>query len=216
MASTDGARRAAADIVKGEAVMIEIDYKNRDPIYLQIVQSILKNIMLGNLREGDQLPTMRQLAIDLGINPNTVQKAYRELERDEVTYTIPGKGSFVGPSKKIDMELRRQFRGRFVELVREVKNFGVTLEEIESTINELLTEEKERGGGMNKPIIETQGLSKRFGDDGVELLEQLHIRRLHLWIGRFERSWQINFFEDFSRHLSADGGDLSNLWQTHL
>ncbi|MGI6546267.1 MAG: GntR family transcriptional regulator [Fastidiosipilaceae bacterium] len=145
MASTDGARRAAADIVKGEAVMIEIDYKNRDPIYLQIVQSILKNIMLGNLREGDQLPTMRQLAIDLGINPNTVQKAYRELERDEVTYTIPGKGSFVGPSKKIDMELRRQFRGRFVELVREVKNFGVTLEEIESTINELLTEEKERG-----------------------------------------------------------------------
>lgn len=118
--------------------MIEIDYKSRDPIYLQIIHSIKKNIMLGNLRENDQLPAVRQLAVDLGINPNTVQKAYRELDREEITYTVPGKGSFVGTPKVIASEVRRDFRERFAALVQESLNFGIPPEDIRDAVIALL------------------------------------------------------------------------------
>src|SRR5579859_2746973 len=65
------------------------------PIYLQLIEQVKRSVALGVLAPGEQLPTVKQLALDLTINPNTVARAYRDLERDAVIETAPGRGSFV-------------------------------------------------------------------------------------------------------------------------
>jgi GntR family transcriptional regulator len=75
--------------------VLTVDPRSGVPIYLQIIEQIKRSIALGVLQAGEQLPTVKQLAIDLTVNPNTVARAYRELERDEVIETAPGRGSFV-------------------------------------------------------------------------------------------------------------------------
>lgn len=78
--------------------MILIDYKSRKPIYEQIIDNIKQLIIQNVLKRDDQLPSVRQLAQELAINPNTIQKAYTELERQGVIYSLKGRGSFVGSS----------------------------------------------------------------------------------------------------------------------
>ena len=75
--------------------VLTVDPRSGVPIYLQIIEQIKRSIALGVLQTGEQLPTVKQLAIDLTVNPNTVARAYRELEREEVIETAPGRGSFV-------------------------------------------------------------------------------------------------------------------------
>ena len=75
--------------------MFDLDLKSRKPIYEQLVEHIKMMIIQKVLEPDEQLPSVRNLARDLTINPNTIQKAYRELERDGYTYSVPGKGSFV-------------------------------------------------------------------------------------------------------------------------
>lgn len=77
--------------------MFDLDLKSRLPIYEQLVEK-LKQLMVSNvLKPHEQLPSVRQLASQLTINPNTIQKAYRELEQQHYIYSLPGKGSFVSP-----------------------------------------------------------------------------------------------------------------------
>lgn len=78
--------------------MILIDQRSRKPIYEQIVDNVKSLIITGVLKRDDQLPSVRSLAQKLAINPNTIQKAYAELEREGVTYSLKGRGSFVGSS----------------------------------------------------------------------------------------------------------------------
>lgn len=75
--------------------VLTVDPRSGVPIYLQIIEQIKRSIALGVLQAGEQLPTVKQLAIDLTVNPNTVARAYRELEREDVIETAPGRGSFV-------------------------------------------------------------------------------------------------------------------------
>lgn len=75
--------------------VLTVDPRSGVPIYLQIIEQIKRSIALGVLQAGEQLPTVKQLAIDLTVNPNTVARAYRELEREQVIETAPGRGSFV-------------------------------------------------------------------------------------------------------------------------
>lgn len=75
--------------------MIIIDYSERRPIYEQVAEKIAELIIRGVLPPESQLPSVRSLAMDLSINPNTIQRAYQELERKGYTYSVPGKGSFV-------------------------------------------------------------------------------------------------------------------------
>jgi GntR family transcriptional regulator len=72
-----------------------VDPHSGVPIYLQLIEQIKRSVALGVLAAGEQLPTVKRLATDLTINPNTVAKVYRELERDGVIETSPGRGSFV-------------------------------------------------------------------------------------------------------------------------
>ena len=75
--------------------MIHLDYRDARPIYAQILEGFQEQIRSGVLREGDKLPSVRELATQLTINPNTIQRAYRELEAGGWIASVPGKGSFV-------------------------------------------------------------------------------------------------------------------------
>ena len=75
--------------------MFQIDLKNRKPIYEQVVENFKKLIISGELSEDSRVPSIRDMAKELGVNPNTVQKAYRELENAKYFYTVIGQGSFI-------------------------------------------------------------------------------------------------------------------------
>ena len=77
--------------------MIQIDLQSRVPLYEQLQEQIIRLSMLGILDENQQLPSVRALAREVGVNPNTVAKAYQQLEQQGIIYTVSGRGSFVSP-----------------------------------------------------------------------------------------------------------------------
>lgn len=86
--------------------MFTIDLTSRTPIYEQIYFKIIELVIKGSLKENDQIPSVRSLAKDTGVNPNTVSKAYQELERNGIIYSLTGRGSFIA---KIDNNLIKEF-----------------------------------------------------------------------------------------------------------
>ena len=83
--------------------MVHLDYRDAKPIYIQIMDNIRAQLASGILQPGDKLPSVREMAQTLSINPNTIQRAYRELEQQGVIETLPGKGCFVcGISETLD------------------------------------------------------------------------------------------------------------------
>jgi GntR family transcriptional regulator len=111
---------------------IRIDTKSGVPFYRQIVEQVKFGIARGDLQPGDQLPTVRQLAVDLSINPNTVIRAYRELEIGGVIDTHQGSGTFVGNRKpRIDeIERQRMLDQILTELLARASGYGFTLNEV--------------------------------------------------------------------------------------
>ena len=85
-------------ISKGGIILIQVDVRSRVPIYEQIVHSFKQMTMSGILLPDEKLPSVRELSQELTINPNTIQKAYQELERQNIIYTKRGQGSFVNPN----------------------------------------------------------------------------------------------------------------------
>lgn len=75
--------------------MITVDYKDKRPIYVQLTDNISEMALSGELKPDEQLPSVRQLAVSMGINPNTIARAYGELERRGVIYSVAGKGSYI-------------------------------------------------------------------------------------------------------------------------
>ncbi len=114
--------------------MITIDYQNRAPIYEQIVERFQTLILKGILPPGSQMPSVRSLAIELSINPNTIQKAYTALEQEGYIYPVKGRGNFVTEND----ELLEQKKGHFLEELRviliEGMDLGITKEEFESVL----------------------------------------------------------------------------------
>ena len=109
-----------------------VDPRSGVPIYLQLIEQVKRSVALGVLSAGEQLPTVKQLAIDLTINPNTVARAYRELERDEVIETSPGRGSFVrsndgASGKSAASDVAGDSIG---EAVREARSLGVSAQKV--------------------------------------------------------------------------------------
>jgi GntR family transcriptional regulator len=109
-----------------------IDTKSGVPLYRQIIEQVKFAIARDGLRPGDQLPTVRQLAVELSINPNTVIRAYRELEIEGVLETQQGSGTFVGTQKpEIDrLERRRMLDQILTDLLARASSYGLTLEEV--------------------------------------------------------------------------------------
>lgn len=110
--------------------MIVLDYRDRRPIYEQVVEKLQELMMREILVQHEQLPSVRSLATDLAINPNTIQRAYTELERQGYIYSVKGKGSFVSENSRVK-ELKRNLIYEQLELaVRQGKCIGIGLEEI--------------------------------------------------------------------------------------
>ena len=110
--------------------MIELNYRDSRPIYEQIKDCYRKLIISGAMSENEKLPSVRSLAITLSINPNTIQRAYYELEGEGYVYSIPGKGSFVCPNVRQDGEKVRELKEKFKETANELKFMGVSCEEL--------------------------------------------------------------------------------------
>lgn len=123
--------------------MYQLDLQSRVPIHQQLKEKILRLVMLGAIGPGDPLPSVRMMARDLGINPNTVAKAYQELEREGYIYSVAGKGSFIGGAEEINRQLSTQILERLRDVLREAKGAGVPRRDIESAVEAVY-------GGVNR------------------------------------------------------------------
>jgi GntR family transcriptional regulator len=125
--------------------MFELDMRSRKPIYEQLVEKLKELIINEVLKDDEQLPSVRTLATQLTINPNTIQKAYRELEMQGFIYSVKGKGSFVNPNnQKKDLEKIAGVKKQLEKLILEALYLGVTAEELVQLIREL---DASKGGG---------------------------------------------------------------------
>ena len=118
--------------------MFVVDVMSRVPVYEQIIKQVEEQVLTGILKEGDKLPSVRSLSVKLSINPNTIQKAYTELDRRQLIITVPGKGSFI--SEKAIEVVGANSREKMTELnkiIRELALAGVTKEEILNNIEEV-------------------------------------------------------------------------------
>lgn len=118
--------------------MFVIDVMSRMPVYEQIIKQVEEQVLTGLLKAGDQLPSVRSLSVNLSINPNTIQKAYTELDRRQLIVTVPGKGSFI--SEQALLVVGESSRGKLDELkqiIKELAYAGVTKEEILQMIEEI-------------------------------------------------------------------------------
>ena len=133
-----------ASAVQDRRFQVRLDTRSGVPAYRQIIDQVLGGIASGTLKAGDQLPTVRQLSVDLTINPNTVVRAYRELEIREVLSTQQGTGTFVTDKKPKanEVERRRRVAQLAGELLAKAGAEGISLAELLDYFDEL---RKERG-----------------------------------------------------------------------
>ncbi|BBU38990.1 MAG: GntR family transcriptional regulator [Bacillaceae bacterium] len=125
--------------------MLDIDFRSRKPIYEQLVDQIKEMIVSGVLKGGEQLPSVRVLAQQLTVNPNTIQKAYRELERIGYIYSIQGKGNFV--SEKIEasnQEELKMVKENLQKLAQQALFLGMQSDELLQIMEEII---KDHQGG---------------------------------------------------------------------
>ena len=126
------------------AFQFALDLRSGVPVYRQIIDQVLGAIAAGSLRPGDQLPTVRQLAVDLTVNPNTVVRAYRELEIRGVLATQQGTGTFIADQKVKPDEVERQRRLNQLigEFVARAGAGGFTVKEVMDRMAELYSASK--------------------------------------------------------------------------
>jgi GntR family transcriptional regulator len=116
----------------GEALEFRIDSKSGVPFYRQIIEQVKFAVSRGELQPGSQLPTVRQLAVDLSINPNTVIRAYREMEIEGLLETHQGSGTFVRDQKfEIDaLERQRMLDQIITEILARASSYGLSFDEV--------------------------------------------------------------------------------------
>ena len=102
-----------------------IDSMSRQPVYEQIVDQVEQMILSGLMRPGEQLPSVRSLSLELSINPNTIQRAYAELERNGFIYSVKGRGSFVGSISRLREQKCRELEEKVAGLAVEAKSLGM-------------------------------------------------------------------------------------------
>ncbi len=120
------------------SIQIHIDVKSGVPFYRQIIDQVKAAIATEAIAAGDRLPTVRQLAVDLSINPNTVSRAYTELELTGLVETQMGSGTFVGnrPVERDDVERRRLLDQFCQEFLSRVSTHGFTLDDVLSNLEQ--------------------------------------------------------------------------------
>ncbi|MCR5845698.1 MAG: GntR family transcriptional regulator [bacterium] len=110
--------------------MIEINHRDPRPLYEQIQDKFRKMIISGALSPDTKLPSVRELASSLAINPNTIQRAYKELESQGFIYSMAGKGNFVASRDEVDPAIKDGLLAKFDELVSDLAGFGITPQDL--------------------------------------------------------------------------------------
>jgi GntR family transcriptional regulator len=129
-------------------MLVNLDPRDARPLYLQIMDEVRRALVVGTLRAEDPLPSVRELASELAVNPRTVSQAYGELEREGVVYVRRGQGTFVAPHVRPD----RQALGRGVakRALLEARRNGLGVEELLTIIREVAAEEE---GEPSRPAL---------------------------------------------------------------
>ena len=123
--------------------MIELNYRDGKPIYEQIMEGIRKLVVTDSLAVGEKLPSVREMASKMAINPNTISRAYKELEAEGYIYTISGKGTFVAEKKDVKEHRTKELLEKFDEVTGELIYLSVPTEELQERITSI---EKGRKG----------------------------------------------------------------------
>ena len=129
---------------KADNINFTLDNANGAPIYRQIIQQIEYAILSGRMRPGDRLPTIRSLAVDLKTNPNTIARAYSELEIRGILATQIGSGTYIADKKPVveDDSLNRKIREVLTRFVQEMRDLGVEKRELFKLVESFVKEEK--------------------------------------------------------------------------
>lgn len=120
--------------------MFQLNYRDSRPIYEQLMEQLRKLIVTGIIKSDERLPSIREIATSLAINPNTIQRAYRELESEGYIYTIPGKGSFAAPRTDIDSRREIELLKQLEETVIELTYLGYTADALSARIHKMIEE----------------------------------------------------------------------------
>ncbi len=124
--------------------MLQIDWKSRTPVYDQVVEGIVKLRRLGVLKPDEQLPSVRSMAISLGVNPNTVQKAYTILESNGIIYSVQGKGSFLSADESAQKMMDDICEAEFREATSKAQKIGLSRERVKAIIDQIYDREGAR------------------------------------------------------------------------
>lgn len=120
--------------------MFQLNYRDSRPIYEQLKEQLRKLIVSGVIESDERLPSIREISGSLAINPNTIQRAYRELESEGYIYTIPGKGSFAAPRTDIEGRRELELLQQLEETVTELTWLGYTVETLTARIRKIIEE----------------------------------------------------------------------------
>ena len=125
---------------------MDIEFNDKTPIYLQIMDLIKMDIITGKLKTNDKLPSVREMATNLKVNPNTLQRSYQELERLGIVYTQRGMGTFVGEGKNMVDDLKKEMAKEVIDsFILRMKNLGFTDTEIIKSVSKETMEVKQNG-----------------------------------------------------------------------
>ena len=129
---------------KGEFSMFQLDLKSRKSIYEQVTDNLKELIMTGTLSSGEKLPSVRELSKTITVNPNTVQKAYRELDRQGYIYTTSGVGTFVADISQIrvDVHALERAKAAFDEAFREFLFLGLSFDEATAIAKDIMEQRR--------------------------------------------------------------------------
>ena len=122
-----------------------MEFDHSRPIYEQIVEEFKKKLIRNDLKPGGKIPSQRELAQEIKVNPNTVQRAYREMEHEGITETLRGKGTFIVEDHKMIRRFKREMAEKALSgFVQEIEALGYSKEEIPALIREYIQNQEER------------------------------------------------------------------------
>ena len=122
--------------------MIRLDYRDSRPIYEQVRDGLRRLMVTGVMQPGEQLPSVRSLAMELAINPNTIQRAYMQLEQEGLIYPVKGTGNFIADSEEVRKLSKASYTKELKAMIQKGKAMGMNEEELIYIIGECYKEEK--------------------------------------------------------------------------
>lgn len=120
--------------------MILLDYRDKRPIYEQVVEKLERLIVGGALEPDAKMPSVRSMGVELAVNPNTIQRAYNQLEQEGYLYTVSGRGSFVAPESEWREGKKKKMLDEWRQVTERAKEAGLGMEELKAELDRIFGE----------------------------------------------------------------------------